>query len=70
MMDRPLPTIDLKRCNRCGICVTHCPTSAVEMMGPGPVIVRPEDCTYCGTCDAWCPQSAITCSFEIVWETD
>jgi formate hydrogenlyase subunit 6/NADH:ubiquinone oxidoreductase subunit I len=62
-----LPEIDLLACERCGICIERCPTSAVEMGAGGAVIARPADCTYCALCDAICPQGAITCTYEIVW---
>lgn len=71
MNDWVLPQIDLERCDRCGLCVQHCPTQAVEMGTDGPVVVRPRDCTYCTDCEAMCPQNAISCPFEIVsaeWE--
>jgi ferredoxin len=67
MEDWALPEINLSLCNRCGTCVEHCPTNAVEMRAEGPVIVRLSDCTYCATCEAICPQGAITCTYEIVW---
>ncbi len=62
-----LPEINTALCNRCGICVQHCSTHAVEMGPEGPYIARPQDCDYCATCDAICPQGAITCAYEIVW---
>ncbi len=67
MNDWVLPQIDLDRCDRCGLCVHHCPTQAVEMGGRGPFIARSLDCTYCTDCEAMCPQVAIICPFEIVW---
>ena len=70
MEDWALPEINLQKCNLCGICIERCPTSAVEMGAEGPFIARPSDCTYCALCDAICPQGAITCTYEIVWETD
>jgi NAD-dependent dihydropyrimidine dehydrogenase PreA subunit len=68
MNERIVPEIDLEKCDRCGRCVSYCPSDAVEMGAQGPLIVRPDDCTYCAQCDAICPQGAITCTFEIVWE--
>jgi len=68
MSEWVLPEIDLTRCTRCGTCVEHCPTQAVEMGADGPVIVRPADCTYCTACEALCPERAILCPFEIMWE--
>lgn len=67
MTEWALPEIDLELCDRCGSCVSGCPTGAVEMGAQGPEIVRPADCTYCALCDTLCPQGAIACFFEIVW---
>lgn len=69
MDDWALPEIDLEQCDRCRLCVEHCPVDAVEMRPVGPLIARPEDCTYCTDCEAICPQGAITCAYEIVWGT-
>lgn len=62
-----VPEINLERCDRCGRCIEHCPTGAVEMGSGGPFVARPADCTYCARCDAICPRDAITCTFEIIW---
>lgn len=61
-----LPEIDYERCDRCGTCVTHCSTGAVEMGLQGPIFTRPADCTYCAECEAVCPQGAIAVRYEIV----
>jgi 2-oxoglutarate ferredoxin oxidoreductase subunit delta len=61
-----LPTIDKNVCTGCGACVTYCPTSAVEMRGAYPEIVRPDDCAYCGECEETCPSDAIVLVYEIV----
>ena len=60
-----LPTINLDRCTRCGLCITYCPTKAVEMVDALPTIVRTKDCVYCGTCEDICPEGAIELSYEI-----
>ncbi len=67
MSNWALPEINLERCDRCGVCIEHCPTEAVDMGSEGPFIARPKDCTYCADCEAICPQDAISCVFEIVW---
>ncbi len=67
MNERVFPTIDLLLCNRCGVCITLCPTHALEMGPEGPWIARPEDCSYCATCDTYCPTGAISAYYEIVW---
>ena len=65
-----LPEINLDLCNRCGDCVTKCPTNSVEMGPQGPFFARSRDCTYCAVCETVCPQGAITCTYEIVWKTE
>jgi NAD-dependent dihydropyrimidine dehydrogenase PreA subunit len=60
-----LPDIKLERCTACALCVTYCPTKAVELRDHKPVIVRPDDCVYCGQCEDMCPANAITLSYEI-----
>jgi NAD-dependent dihydropyrimidine dehydrogenase PreA subunit len=68
--DRILPTIDMDRCTGCGLCVDRCPTSAVEMIGGRPAIVRERDCVYCGMCEEMCPEEAIALVYEIVSPPD
>ena len=68
--DWALPTIDLKRCTGCGVCIGYCPTQAVAMVDRRPVIVRPDDCTYCGECEENCPEGAIGLGYEIVLPHD
>ena len=70
MDDWVLPTINLERCTGCGLCVEYCPTSAVDMVGPQPVITRPQDCAYCGMCEEMCPAGAIELTYEIVRRQD
>ena len=70
MVEWALPTIDMALCNGCGICVTQCPTHAVELAEQRPAIVRPEDCAYCGLCEEICPEGAIALAYEIVPGTD
>ena len=65
MNEWALPTINLDRCTRCGLCVAYCPTKAVEMVKDTPVIVRAQDCSYCGSCEEICPQYAIELVYEI-----
>ncbi len=65
-----LPEIEPLLCDRCGVCVEQCPTSAVTMGADGPFVARPADCTYCALCESICSRHAITCAFEIVWEPD
>lgn len=62
-----LPTIDLRRCNGCGMCEELCPTAAVEMRGGRAEIVRPDDCTFCEVCESYCPEGAIGRPFTVVF---
>lgn len=58
---------DYKKCNGCGICVTLCPTKALQL-GPvieiatgldaPPVLIDLEACVFCGMCAAFCPVDA------------
>ena len=60
-----LPEIDQGRCDGCGLCVTYCPTRAVELHAARPVIVRPQDCAYCGICEDLCPAQAVALTYTI-----
>ncbi|HMQ31808.1 MAG TPA: 4Fe-4S binding protein [Chloroflexaceae bacterium] len=62
-----LPTINLLRCNGCGLCAKLCPTHAVDLVGEKPVIARPEDCTFCEICESYCPEGAIERPFVIIF---
>jgi MinD superfamily P-loop ATPase len=63
-----LPTIDLAKCEGCGLCATGCPVQAVAMVDGRALIVQPDLCSYCAECEALCPEGAITCPFEIEFE--
>ena len=60
-------TIDPEKCNRDGICVKACPTSAIELASkaemPKPVEDFKEYCLACGHCVAVCPTGA----FSLDW---
>ena len=60
-------TIDKDRCKGCGLCVTVCPKSVLELSnevssnGYFPAFqARPEDCIHCAICCTMCPDVAIT----------
>jgi 2-oxoglutarate ferredoxin oxidoreductase subunit delta len=59
--------IDINRCKGCGLCVTVCPKTVLEISeqvspkGYFPAFqARPEDCIYCAMCCTMCPDVAIT----------
>jgi 2-oxoglutarate ferredoxin oxidoreductase subunit delta len=67
--------IDEERCKGCGLCVTVCPKSVLEISvdvspkGYFPAFqARPKDCIFCATCCRMCPDVAITIT-ELAGET-
>jgi 2-oxoglutarate ferredoxin oxidoreductase subunit delta len=59
--------IDEKRCKGCGLCVSICPKSVLDVSrevnanGYFPAYqARPEDCVTCAMCCTMCPDVAIT----------
>jgi NAD-dependent dihydropyrimidine dehydrogenase PreA subunit len=57
----PPVTIDLTRCDGCGICIQSCPTD-VLLLDPESnraVAAFPADCCICFLCQDDCPQDAI-----------
>ena len=64
--DRPIPLIDLQKCDGCGLCVRACPTRALEVQDGKSIVVNPLACEYSGLCEAVCPTLAISRPFEIV----
>jgi len=56
-----MPTIQIKKCRRCYICVRTCPISALSIVNSQPY-VRPEKCTGCGKCVDACPFDLISMS--------
>ncbi len=60
------PTVDLKRCVKCGICL-NCGKKVYDWTGKGPVVSRPYNCVVgCNTCANLCLGSAI--SFQDIEE--
>ena len=57
-------TIDLEKCNYCGICVEACGRKIIEMKSqdvvPTPVAGADELCNNCGHCVAVCPPGALS----------
>jgi len=65
---RKILDYDYKRCTGCGLCVSLCPTKALEL-GPmheiatgldaPPVMLDIDKCSFCGMCARFCPVHAI-----------
>lgn len=65
-MLKPIPEIDLNKCDGCGVCAENCPSGAAAIIDGKVVMIHPEDCTYCTDCEGRCPVGAISCPYEIV----
>ena len=68
--DKPIPLIDLQRCDGCGLCVRACPNKALNMRAGKAIVADPQACEYSGQCEAVCPRQAISRPFEIVVACD
>jgi len=53
------PLADQELCTGCGLCVDHCPVSALSMEEDFPV-VDPDICITCFCCQEICPEKAMT----------
>ena len=65
-----MPSIDINKCNLCGLCISVCACGAIKLADKAVIIIETEDCHWCTVCEAVCPTGALTCSFEIVFEED
>ena len=61
-MIRKIITIDEKKCNGCGLCVTACHEGAIELIDGKARLAREDFCDGLGDCLPRCPSDAI--SFE------
>ena len=68
MTETALPIINPTLCNRCTLCVTHCPEDALRMTDQGPVFNNPVTCSYCLDCEGLCPTSAIRAPLSVIWK--
>ncbi len=55
----PNVTVDKKKCNGCGTCVSICPVSVFDLKAGKSVPTRMTDCIACRSCEINCPQKAI-----------
>jgi len=55
----PVPKIDDKKCNFCGICAEVCVFNAIAVT-KNKVLVFPGLCHGCGACSLFCPEKAIS----------
>ncbi|HJX24406.1 MAG TPA: 4Fe-4S binding protein [Candidatus Bathyarchaeia archaeon] len=58
------PSIDPKRCNRCLLCLVHCPEGSIKFRKEGPPEIDLRYCKGCGICAQVCPSKAIFMKFE------
>ena len=59
------PKIDLKKCNRCWLCIIFCPHNCIDNKNESPVIDY-SACTGCLICLRECPVFAITEEREVI----
>jgi Pyruvate/2-oxoacid:ferredoxin oxidoreductase delta subunit len=64
--NRPIPLIDVQKCDGCGLCVHACPTKAIDLRNGKAFIANSLECEYSGLCEAVCPTQAISRLFEII----
>ncbi|MCA9936908.1 MAG: 4Fe-4S binding protein [Ardenticatenaceae bacterium] len=67
-VDWPVPQIDARLCNGCGLCVLACPHHALALENGRAVVVHPAACQYDGQCVQVCPSDAITRRFCLIVE--
>jgi len=51
-------SIDVNRCNSCGLCVSACVRGILKEGDKSVVVTEPELCLFCGHCRAVCPTDA------------
>ena len=63
-----MPSIDVEKCDGCGLCLSVCSCGALVLVGGVIGFKKRVDCDWCTLCEVVCPTGAITCSFEIIIE--
>jgi Uncharacterized conserved protein len=53
------PFIDPQLCKSCGICVTNCPSHAIQSRHDAPPTIRSSRCIRCYCCQELCPAGAV-----------
>jgi NAD-dependent dihydropyrimidine dehydrogenase PreA subunit len=61
-----VPSIDIRKCDGCGLCVPVCTGHSLAIINKVAVIINPEACVWCTMCEAVCPVGAASCAFEIM----
>ncbi len=60
------PTLNQKKCSRCGVCIEVCPVGAGRMDDGSFPLYDLKVCTGCAQCIAMCPELAL----RVLWGTD
>ncbi len=60
------PTLNQKKCSRCGVCIEVCPVGAAKMVDESLPVYDLEVCIGCAQCIAMCPELAL----RVLWGTD
>ena len=47
------------KCIACGECLIDCPTNAISLEAPNPIVINKNKCVYCGKCVGKCQFGAI-----------
>lgn len=53
--------IDREKCNRCCLCVEHCPMDAIDLDADPPILAN---CSWCILCEMVCPKGAVDIGIE------
>lgn len=58
----PKPTINMAKCQHCGVCVDVCPVQVFAKEKGKVAAKKPNECIGCRSCEVQCPQAAIAVS--------